>query len=59
MASRRRQMWSLYLVIFAAIGIWPFAVIGILPSFWVGLWVGMLFLIIPLLIAFAIIMRPD
>jgi hypothetical protein len=51
MASRRRQLWSLYLVIFAAIGIWP--------SFWVGLWVGMLFLIIPLLIAFAIIMRPD
>ncbi len=59
MASRRRQMWSLYLVIFAAIGIWPFAAIGIWPSFWVGLWVGMLFLIIPLLIAFAIIMRPD
>mgnify|MGYP004106154147 FL=1 len=52
-------MWSLYLVIFAAIGIWPFAAIGIWPSFWVGLWVGMLFLIIPLLIAFAIIMRPD
>jgi hypothetical protein len=59
MASRRRQLWSLYLVIFAAIGIWPFAAIGIWPSFWVGLWVGMLFLIIPLLIAFAIIMRPD
>ena len=52
-------MWSLYLVIFAAIGIWPLAAIGIWPSFWVGLWVGMLFLIIPLLIAFAIIMRPD
>ena len=43
-------MWSLYLVIFAAIGIWL--------SFWVGLWVGMLFLIIPLPIALAIIMRP-
>ena len=47
----RRQLWSLYLVVFAAIGIWP--------AFWVGLWLGLLFLIIPLLIAVLIIARPN